>query len=186
MFYTTPQFFCSLQLLNKYILRVCIYIPTLIINLHLIFMKKIFIVILFALACQRTTEEKIKSALENNLRNHFSKSGEIVETIKIDSLHYFACSMIEYYQNKENGILTRYTAIIKDATKYNMDSLAITTINQEDSLVKECDAQIKQADSTKIFYEVDYIMEIKTNKNSFSSPMKTFLHQSDLSELTLK
>jgi hypothetical protein len=149
-------------------------------------MKKICLLILFASACQKTTEEKIKSALENNLRNSFSKNDEAIESLKINSINYSACSMVDFYQNKETQIIKSYTEIINEAMKYNMDSLVNNKMVEEDSLLKVCNEEIKKADKLNNLYEVNFAIEIKTNKNSFSSKMKVFLSQTDLSEVLTK
>ena len=150
----------------------------------------IFIVILFA-ACRSSKDDKFIAAMKEIEETYFRSNGEKVESLEIDSLKYSDATMKDFYDmetNRQLNLVNESRSVIATLDE-RKDSAQIKKKQNENNKRQEVFSQIEALmdlpSAENRLYRVNYYMNAKTNKGSYTVHREKFLTREGLKEIKL-
>lgn len=142
-------------------------------------------------ACNRSTEQKLTTAIKDIERQRFKNNDEKIESISIDSLSYDEANMQDFYRDQSERQVSvlevqgeRLQNVEPDDESQRAEQIAKRAARQL-RIFKQLDALSKTADTTLNLYWVKYRLQAKTDKNRYDTTMEKYVSQNNLKEIKL-
>ena len=149
----------------------------------------VFILLLFA-ACKSSKDDKFTAAIKEAESNYFKSTGEKVEWLEIDSLNYSEETMKDFYDMETNRQLDLLNQSRSLATTNDLrDSIELKKIDEENTRRKAIFTKLEDLmdlpSAANKVYRVNYNIEAKTDKRTYTGNRKKFLTKEGLKEIKL-
>ena len=148
------------------------------------------IVVLFA-ACTSSTKDKFITAIKEAEENYFRSNGEKVELLEIDSLNYSYATMKDFYDvetNRQLNLVNESRSAIA-AMGDQQDSAQIRKMEEENNKRQEVFSKIEALmdlpSAANRLHRVNYYINAKTDKGSYTEHREKFLTFEGLKEIKL-
>lgn len=152
-------------------------------------MKKLLVILFlsFASCNQSTTEDKIKEAIEKNVRQESEK----IEYLKVDSIHYSLGTLAMFYLNlaiSKNKYLQETRSLRQSTLEYPDYSLRVKLSHEINFIAakEQLFSKLSENLDTSIkVYNVDYYINFKSPKYSYEGHEATYLYANNLTPVKI-